>query len=68
MLASVAAGRLGGYYEPHMNCWDCLCGLLMIREAGGVTQPFGTDGDPLSGGLVLAAAPAVFDDLARIVR
>lgn len=66
MLASVAAGRLGGYYEPHMNCWDCLGGMLMIREAGGMTQPLGGD-DVLAGGLVLAAAPGVFDDLARIV-
>lgn len=66
MLASVAAGRLGGYYEPHMNCWDCLGGMLMIREAGGLTRDFGTM-DVLEGGLVLTAAAGVYDDLARIV-
>jgi len=60
MLASVAAGRLGGYYEPHMNPWDCLAGLLMVREAGGQTLPFPPGAD---GGCVLAAAPAVYGPL-----
>ncbi|MDA9019954.1 inositol monophosphatase [Flavimaricola sp.] len=57
MLASVAVGRLGGYYEPHMNPWDCLAGLLMVREAGGQTLPFPVGAQ---GGTVLAAAPRVF--------
>ncbi len=35
MLAYVAAGRLIGYIEEHMNSWDCIAGLLMIEEAGG---------------------------------
>lgn len=67
MLADVAAGRLGGYYEPHMNAWDCLAGLLMIREAGGRTAPF-CDTVPLEqGDRALAAAPGVWDDLIEIV-
>ena len=64
MLASVAAGRLGGYYEPHMNPWDCLAGALMITEAGGRALPIGTDP---GGDLVLATAPGVFDDLCAVV-
>lgn len=63
MLASVATGRLGGYYEPHMNPWDCLAGLLMVREAGGRTLSFPPGPD---GGIVLTAAPGLYDDLARI--
>src|SRR3546814_14570847 len=35
MLAYVAVGRLVGYFEPHINSWDCLAGLLLVREAGG---------------------------------
>ncbi len=34
-LAYVAAGRLIGYYEPHMNAWDAVAGALLVREAGG---------------------------------
>ncbi|BDA84332.1 inositol monophosphatase [Aureimonas sp. SA4125] len=64
MIAAVAAGRLGGYYEPHMNPWDCLAGLLMVREAGGRTLPFPAGAD---GGPVMATAPAVWEPLTTIV-
>jgi myo-inositol-1(or 4)-monophosphatase len=67
MLAAVAAGRLGGYYEPHMHPWDCLAGLLLVREAGGRTLPFPAGDDLAAGGAVLAAAPGVWDDLAALV-
>lgn len=63
MLAAVAAGRLGGYYEPHMHPWDCLAGLLLVREAGGVTLPLPVGAELSSGGVVLAAAPAVWPDI-----
>lgn len=65
MLALVAAGRLGGHYEPHMNPWDCLAGLLMIREAGGHALPM--TADP-AGGRVLGAAPDVFGPLLAVVE
>jgi len=66
MLAAVAAGRLGAYYEPHMHAWDCLAGLLMVREAGGTTAPFPTGAALAEGGPVLAAAPGVWDDLVAV--
>ena len=34
-LAYVAAGRLIGYFEPHMNSWDFAASALIIEEAGG---------------------------------
>lgn len=64
MLAQVAAGRLGGYYEPHMNPWDCLAGVLMISEAGGKAHPISADAN---GGVVLAAAPQVYQGLCGVV-
>ncbi len=64
MLAYVAAGRLSGYFEPHMHPWDCLAGLLIIREAGGRTAPFGSPDDHAAGTLVLGTAPGAWDDLA----
>ena len=39
MLAYVAAGRLLGYGEQHMNSWDCMAALLMVEEAGGRVEP-----------------------------
>lgn len=58
-LAYVADGRSDGYAELHMNSWDCLAGLLLVREAGGVTGPFLSLGGLLAGAPVLAAAPGV---------
>lgn len=34
-LAYVAAGRLDGYWEMHLNPWDWAAGALLVEEAGG---------------------------------
>ena len=67
MLAHVACGRLIGYYEAHINVWDCLAGLLIITEAGGWAADFPGHDQLLVGGPVVAAAPQVRADLLRIV-
>lgn len=65
-LAWVAEGRTDGYVEIHMNAWDCLAGLLLVREAGGQTGIIPQDAAGLYNGLpVLAAAPGVATALAR---
>nr|VXZ87305.1 Inositol-1-monophosphatase [Klebsiella pneumoniae] len=46
MSAWAAAGRLIGYYEPHMNPWDALPGLVLMREAGGASNDFLAQEDP----------------------
>ncbi|NRA19272.1 MAG: inositol monophosphatase [Oceanospirillaceae bacterium] len=35
-LAQVISGHCDGYFEADLNPWDCLAGLLLIEEAGGV--------------------------------
>lgn len=67
MLACVAAGRLAGYYEPHMNAWDCLGGLMLVTEAGGNVVSIDQAGMLANGAPVLAAAPAAFAALERVV-
>jgi len=67
MLAYVAAGRLAGYLEPHMHAWDCLAGLLLVREAGGRTAPYPEGPARRDGGPVLAAVPGAWDALARLM-
>jgi myo-inositol-1(or 4)-monophosphatase len=66
MLAYVAAGRLIGYCEPHMNPWDCVAGLLMVEEAGGRILPFEGKEMLASGARIVAAAPGVADALMRL--
>src|SRR5688500_9874979 len=62
-LAYVADGRTHGYCELHINSWDTLAGLLMVREAGGWTNDF-LAGDGLRrGNAVLACAPGLKEAL-----
>lgn len=64
-LAYVADGRSDAYAELHMHPWDCLAGLLLVEEAGGVTAPY-LAGDGLRlGGAVLAATPAIAEGISR---
>lgn len=63
MLCYVAAGRLIGYVEPHMNAWDCLAGQLLIAEAGGRIEPQSANEMLEIGGRVVASGPALFDEL-----
>lgn len=68
MLAYVAAGKLIGYYEPHLNSWDCLAGLLLIQEAGGVTNNFKSDPNfLLNGNYVLTSSSEIYDTLASFL-
>ncbi len=63
MLAYVAAGRLIGYTEPHMNAWDCLAGQLLIKEAGGRVEYQNTSDMLRVGGRVITGSPDIFDEL-----
>lgn len=43
-LASVAAGRLDGYFEGPTGFLDCAAGVVLVKEAGGRVSDFwGTD-------------------------
>lgn len=56
MLAYVAAGRLIGYFEPHINAWDVCAGILLIQEAGGKTNDFLANNGLLDGNYILSAS------------
>lgn len=34
-LAYVAAGRLSGFWQHGLNCWDAAAGFLLVSESGG---------------------------------
>lgn len=68
MIAYVAAGRLAGYFEPHINAWDCLAAILMVEEAGGYVAPYCADGDLTRGDAILAAAPGAREELLRLAE
>ncbi|MFD0965799.1 inositol monophosphatase family protein [Seminibacterium arietis] len=56
MLAYVAAGRLIGYFEPHINAWDTFAAILLINEAGGKTNNFMENDGLLKGNYILATS------------
>jgi myo-inositol-1(or 4)-monophosphatase len=62
-LAYVAAGRVDAYYERGLKRWDEAAGLLLVREAGGVTADL--EGEPH--GVVAAATPELLEELIPFV-
>ena len=65
-LAYVAAGRTHGYCELHINSWDTLAGLLLVREAGGWTNDFLAGEGLERGNAVLACTPGLKDALVAV--
>jgi len=65
-LAYVAAGRLLGYSEEHMNAWDCLAGQLIVEEAGGGVEVQDADRMIETGGRVIVGVPGVYEELVRL--
>tara|TARA_Y100000768_G_scaffold376963_1_gene349635 strand:- start:889 stop:1599 length:711 start_codon:yes stop_codon:yes gene_type:complete len=37
-LAYVASGRYDGYFQHNLNLWDIAAGILLVKEAGGITN------------------------------
>jgi myo-inositol-1(or 4)-monophosphatase len=68
MLAYVAAGRLVGYIEDHMNAWDCFAALLMVEEAGGRIHPIDAEHALERGMRVVAGGAAIYPALDGIAR
>lgn len=58
-LAAVAAGRIDGYAELHINSWDTVAALLLVEEAGGWANDFLANDGMAKGNPVLACTPAL---------
>ncbi|MFK7752774.1 MAG: inositol monophosphatase family protein [Sedimentitalea sp.] len=67
-LSYVAAGRYDGFWERRLKPWDIAAGLIIVREAGGLTESLGTDSDILTSGSVIAGNQALFDSFAKVIR
>ncbi len=66
MMSYVASGRLIGYYEPHINPWDCLAGIILINEAGGWSSPFLANDGLNKGNPILSSASGIASDLQKM--
>lgn len=66
-LAYVAAGRLIGYLEPHLNSWDGAAGVAIVEAAGGQVNDFLAGEALWQGGPCVAAPPALYPQLAAVL-
>ena len=67
-LAYVAAGRYEGYWERGLQPWDIAAGLVIVKEAGGLTETIRDGGSILDDGEVLSANNEIFSSFAEIIR
>jgi len=58
-MAYVADGRFDAYWEPHINAWDVLAGICLVREAGGWCNDFQARQGVLKGNPILACPKAL---------
>ena len=65
-LCYVAAGRLLGYMEPHINSWDCLGAIAVIEAAGLKTSDFLANDGLRKGNWLIAGNDAVYAELEDI--
>lgn len=65
--AWAAAGRLTGYYEAHMNPWDSLPGIVLMREAGGMTNDYLRNDGLKNGNPVLLANSAIYTQITAML-
>jgi myo-inositol-1(or 4)-monophosphatase len=66
-LAWVAAGRFDAFWERELNPWDIAAGIVIVREAGGVTRDL-EGGDPMTTGAIVAGPEAVVAPLLEQLR
>lgn len=62
-LASVAAGRLDGFWEFNLNPWDTAAGVLLVLEAGGKITNFAGEAFEISSRELLATNGVVHAEL-----
>ncbi|MBU6235972.1 MAG: inositol monophosphatase [Alphaproteobacteria bacterium] len=67
-LAYVACGRFDSYWEREIQPWDVAAGILIVREAGGLVSEVNGGKNVLYGGSILAANPAVYQDMLGLLN
>jgi myo-inositol-1(or 4)-monophosphatase len=67
-LCYVACGRLLGYVEGHMNSWDALAAVAIVRGAGGRTNDFLADDGLLQGNVIVAGSQQMYSKLEDLLQ
>jgi myo-inositol-1(or 4)-monophosphatase len=67
-MAYVAAGRLEGFWEFHLNPWDTSAGYLMVEEAGGKVTRMDGSKFRLESSEVLATNGLILDEMVHLFQ
>ncbi len=62
-MCFVACGRFEGFWEATLSPWDCMAGVLIVREAGGKVTDYSGNEAGLSGAEILATNGRLHDAL-----
>jgi myo-inositol-1(or 4)-monophosphatase len=65
-LCYVASGQLLGYLETHINSWDCLAAIAIIRAAGLQTNDFLADDGLRKGNAIIVGNTEVYAELLEL--
>jgi myo-inositol-1(or 4)-monophosphatase len=66
-VADTAAGLNDGYMEMHINAWDVLAGMILVREAGGWTNDFLSGDGLVKGNPIIVCTPEITPRLCGIL-
>jgi myo-inositol-1(or 4)-monophosphatase len=66
-VADTAVGLNDGYIELHINAWDVLAGIILVREAGGWTSDFLAGDGLVTGNPVIVCTPEITSQLGAAV-
>jgi myo-inositol-1(or 4)-monophosphatase len=66
-LSFVACGRLEGFWEGRLNPWDCMAGILLVREAGGRVTDYRDQEAGITGVEVLASNGHLHEVMLRVI-
>lgn len=67
-LAYVAAGRLDGCWASGLQSWDIAAGILLIREAGGMSSDFNGQDQSMENGTIIAGNPKIHPEMLKTLQ
>ena len=67
-LASVACGRLDGFWEFGLKPWDVAAGSLLVAEAGGTVTNMDGSALDIAGAQILATNTRIHSEMAQVLR
>jgi myo-inositol-1(or 4)-monophosphatase len=66
-MSFVACGRFEGFWEPRLNPWDCMAGIMLVREAGGKVTDYSGGEAGLDGSEIIASNGHLHEVMSQVI-